>query len=236
MAVVLNDLFDYGLKIYQDTNGFKFSLDSLLLSEFVEIKKNDKNILDLCCGNAPLPLIIAKNHDVQITGVELQKEVVSLAEKSVKHNKLENKITIINDNAKNMVNSLKKNSFDIITCNPPFFKYENNNLTNIDEKKALARHEITITLKELLEIASILLKDNGTFYMVHRPERLEEILVAANKLGFHAKRIEFIFSKSDDYAIMVLLKFKKNSNIGIKIGEKIIDRNTKTYQNIFKRS
>jgi len=235
MAVLLNDLFDYDLKIYQDSEKFKFSLDSLLLSEFVDIKKSDKNLLDLCSGNAPLPLILANNHDINITGVEIQKEIYDLAVKSIMYNKLESKIKMLNINAKDTNNYFPGNNFDIITCNPPFFKVNKNSLLNENKEKAMARHEISITLEEIIQVSSTLLKDNGKFYLVHRPERLEEIITLANKYNLHVKEIEFIYTKPTDYAIMVLLKFVKNANIGVKIKSKIINRETKTYKNIFKR-
>jgi len=235
MAVLLNDLFDYDLKIYQDSEKFKFSLDSLLLSEFVDIKKSDKNLLDLCSGNAPLPLILANNHDINITGVEIQKEIYDLAVKSIMYNKLESKIKMLNINAKDTNNYFPGNNFDIITCNPPFFKVNKNSLLNENKEKAMARHEISITLEEIIQVSSTLLKDNGKFYLVHRPERLEDIITLANKYNLHVKEIEFIYTKLTDYAIMVLLKFVKNANIGVKIKSKIINRETKTYKNIFKK-
>ncbi len=235
MAVLLNDLFDYDLKIYQDSEKFKFSLDSLLLSEFVDIKKSDKNLLDLCSGNAPLPLILANNHDINITGVEIQKEIYDLAVKSIMYNKLESKIKMLNINAKDTNNYFPGNNFDIITCNPPFFKVNKNSLLNENKEKAMARHEISITLEEIIQVSSTLLKDNGKFYLVHRPERLEDIITLANKYNLHVKEIEFIYTKPTDYAIMVLLKFVKNANIGVKIKSKIINRETKTYKNIFKK-
>ena len=160
---VLNDLYDYGLKIYQDDHLFKFSLDSLLLAEFLKIEKSDKKLLDICSGNAPLPLIVAKNHKIEITGVEIQKEICDLAEKSIEINHLKN-IKMLNCNAKDLKNYFPGNNFDIITCNPPFFKVEKTSLINEEPKKAIARHEITITLKEILEIVKYLLKDNGIFY------------------------------------------------------------------------
>ena len=96
--VVLNDLYDYGLKIYQDSEKFKFSLDSLLLAEFIDIKNDDKKIIDFCSGNAPLPLIISKRYDKEVIGIEIQKERYDLANKSIKYNKLENKIKMLNVN------------------------------------------------------------------------------------------------------------------------------------------
>ena len=148
---VQNDLYCYGLKIYQDNELFKFSLDSLLLTEFVDIKKSDRKLLDLCSGNAPLPLIIASRHDIEVTGVEIQKEIYDLALKSIKENNLTN-IKMLNCNVKDLKNYFPGNNFDIITCNPPFFKVDKTSLINEDLKKAMARHEITITLEEILEV------------------------------------------------------------------------------------
>lgn len=235
MAQVLNDLFDYDLKIYQDSDYFKFSLDSLLLSEFVDIKQDDKKLLDLCSGNAPLPLILASRHDISITGIELQEPIYNLAIKSIKENHLEDRIKMLNINAKLINNYFPGNNFDIITCNPPFFKVQNSSLINEKYEKAVARHELTITLEEIITSSSKLLKDNGNFYLVHRPERLEEILNLANSNNLHVKEIQFIYTNLEEYAIMVLLKFTKNARIGTKIGSKVINRDTKTYQNIFKR-
>lgn len=233
--IVLNDLYDYGLKIYQDSEKFKFSLDSLLLAEFVDIKKNDRKILDFCSGNAPLPLILAKKFNKEITGIEIQKEIYDLALKSIAYNKLENKITMLNANVLEVKNYFSSNSFDIITCNPPFFKVDNSSLINTKKEVAIARHELTITLEQIIENASYLLKDNGKFYMVHRPERLEEILNVASINHLNVKLIKFISSKPEGYAIMVLLKFVKNANIGVKVSNEIINRNVKTYQNIFNK-
>ena len=231
---VQNDLYDYGLKIYQDNELFKFSLDSLLLTEFVDIKKSDRKLLDLCSGNAPLPLIIASRHDTEVTGVEIQKEIYDLALKSIKENNLTN-IKMLNCNVKDLRNYFPGNNFDIITCNPPFFKVDKTSLINEDLKKAMARHEITITLEEILEVVKYSLKESGTFYLVHRPERLEEILVLANKNNLHVKEMIFVYSNIKKDAIMVLLKFRKNARLGVKIKSVVINRNIKTYQNIFRK-
>ncbi|MDE5539978.1 MAG: methyltransferase [Bacilli bacterium] len=235
MSLVLNDLFDYNLKIYQDSKKFKFSLDSLLLAEFVDIKKNDGKLLDLCSGNAPLPLILTSKYNLEITGIEIQKEVYNLAIKSIEYNGLQDRIKILNINAKDTNNYFPGNNFDIITCNPPFFKVCNKALINENLEKALARHEIAITLNEIIDITSHLLKDNGKFYLVHRPERLEEIITLAHTKNLHVKEIAFIYTNINEYAIMVLLKFVKNGGQGVKVQSHIINRETTTYQNIFKK-
>lgn len=233
--VALNDLYDYGLKIYQDDDYFKFSLDSLLLSELVEVKEKDKNILDICTGNAPIPLVLGyKYPNTNITGVEIEEKIASLAEKSVNYNKLTN-IKILNMNALELTNYFPGNNLNIITCNPPYFKVSEESLINKNKIKAIARHEITITLEEIIELSSKLLANEGKFYLVHRPERIEEIINIANKNNLHVKEIHFIYTKLDECAIMVLLKFVKNSNFGTKIYSKVINRETKTYKDIFKR-
>ena len=230
---VLNDLYDYGLKIYQDNELFKFSLDSLLLAEFVNVNKNDKNLLDICSGNAPLPLIIGKKYNIDITGVEIQREIYLLAIKSIVENNLSN-IEMLNCNAKDLKNYFPGNNFDIITCNPPFFKVNETSLVNEERKKAIARHELTITLEEIFDIVKGLLKDKGAFYLVHRPSRLEEIINLATTHNLHVKKMIFIYSNWKKEAIMVLFKMVKNSSPGVKIKSVKIDRETKTYQNIFK--
>lgn len=233
--VVLNDLYDYGLKIYQDRELFKFSLDSLLLAEFIDIKKSDNKILDFCSGNAPVPLILAKRYNKEIIGIEIQKEIYDLAIKSIKYNNLEDKVTMINMNVLDIESRFPKNSFDVISCNPPFFKVDNTSLINTKKEVAIARHELTINLEETIKCASYLLKDNGKFYMVHRPVRLEEIINLASKYHLNVKIMKFIASKPEDYAIMVLLKFVKNAKVGVKVSTEIVNRNIKTYQNIFKK-
>lgn len=230
---VLNDLYDYGLKIYQDNELFKFSLDSLLLAEFVNVNKNDKNLLDICSGNAPLPLIIGKKYNIDITGVEIQREIYLLAIKSIVENNLSN-IEMLNCNAKDLKNYFPGNNFDIITCNPPFFKVNETSLINEERKKAIARHELTITLEEIFDIVKGLLKDKGAFYLVHRPSRLEEIINLATTHNLHVKKMIFIYSNWKKEAIMVLFKMVKYSSPGVKIKSVKIDRETKTYQNIFK--
>ncbi len=234
MAIVLNDLYDYGPKIYQDEDKFKFSLDSLLLSEFVEVNNNDKNLLDLCSGNAPLPLIITSKHNIAITGVELQKEIYDLANKSISYNSFDDKIKMLNMNAKDVPNYFPGNNFDIITCNPPFFKTNESSLINENYEKAVARHELTITFAEIVEVVSKMLRDNGKFYFVHRPERLEELINLCSKKHLTIKKMVFIYSKEETNAKMVLIKCVKNAKLGMKVESKLVNRNLKTYQNLFK--
>ena len=179
MTIVKNDLYDYyGFFIYQDEDNFKFSLDSILLAEFVDIDKKSNNIVDLCTGNAPVPLILSTNTDNKIYGVELQKSIADLAKMSINEDKLEDRIEIINDNIKNISNYFDAESVDIVTCNPPYFKVSNNSsLINENRIKAIARHELEMNLEDVMISARYLLKNKAPLYIVHRCDRLEELIV-----------------------------------------------------------
>ena len=187
----LNDLYDTGFKIYQSKDYFKFSLDSLLLANFVEFNFTDTLVLDLCTGNAPVPIILSENKKIKIYGFELQKEIYELAVKSIKVNQIDN-VEIINDDVKNSLNYFPGNNFDIVTCNPPYFKYTKNSIINENEIKSIARHEIKITLEDIIKIATKQLKAKGKFYIVHRSDRLIEIINYLNKYNFGIKKLQFV--------------------------------------------
>lgn len=219
----LNDLYDTGFKIYQSKDYFKFSLDSLLLANFVEINFTDKLVLDLCTGNAPVPIILSENKKVKIYGFELQKEIYELAVKSIKVNQIDN-VEIINDDVKNSLNYFPGNNFDIVTCNPPYFKYTKNSIINENEIKSIARHEIKITLENIIKIAAKQLKAKGKFYIVHRSDRLIEIINYLNKYNFGIKKLQFVYSSIDANSSMVLIEAKKDCKNDVKVLKPIIKK------------
>lgn len=238
MASVKNDLFDYdGLKIYQYDDKFKFSLDSILLAEFVEIKNNIKTIVDFCTGNAPVPLILSTKTNARIYGFELQPNIYDLAKKSVKENNLESQINIVNANLTDVLKYILPESVDAVTCNPPYFKYnKGKSLINEDEEKAIARHEIAMNLDELVDSAKYILKNKAPLYLVHRCERLEEILECLAKYNFRVKTLQFIYAGYKKEAIMVLIKATKNGNIGnLKVMSPIDVLQQKSYKGIFEK-
>ena len=236
MKKVLNWLYDYpNLKLYQYESGFKFSLDSILLAEFAEIRKNETKILDLCTGNGVIPTILAWKTKKKIVGIELQKEIYDLAVLSLKVNNLEDKIKYICDDVKNINNYYKEESFDVILCNPPYFPYHNKNFVNKSDLKKVARHEICIDLKSVMEVASKMLRSKGRLYLVHIPERLDEILVLAHQYHLAAKEIQLIYSKENENATIVLISFLKNGKFGVKVRPGIDISNKDTYQNLFRR-
>ena len=214
----LNDLVGYkDLKIYQNSDWFSFSLDSVLLPNFVSINKSINTIMDLCCGNAPIPLILSTKTKAKIIGVELQKDIYDLALKTVKYNNLEKQIELENINVKDLKEKYSGGSIDIITCNPPYFKYQENSNINDDIHKVIARHEKEITLEEIVDTAHYLLKTNGVLALVHRTDRLIEIINVFNKYGLEVKKLRFIYPKYNSESNMILIEGRKNGNTGLKV-------------------
>ena len=215
---VINYLLGYkDYYIVQNTDMFNFSLDSVLLPNFATINTNVKNILDIGCGNAPIPLILSTKTNANIIGVEIQKEVYELALKSVRINNLESRIKIINGDINEMYNLFETETFDIITCNPPFFKVSDGSNFNDSDYKTIARHEIKLNLDQIFKISKKLLKNNGNIVMVHRPERLVDIITSMKKYNIEPKRIQFVYPKKDRDANILLIEGKKNGRPGIKI-------------------
>ncbi len=222
---VVNDLLGYqDYKIVQNSKYFSFSLDSILLPNFVNIPKNTKVILDFCTGNAPIPIILSTRcgEKTKIYGIELQKEIYEMAEESLKINKLENRIKLINDNIKNVDKYFEINSIDIITVNPPYFKLNEKSKQNDLIEKRIARHEVEITLKEIIELSKKMLKNDGIIAMVHRTDRLIEIITLMEENNIEPKVIQFIYPKENTNSNLVLIEGRKNANSGLKILEPLI--------------
>lgn len=231
----LNDLLEYSnRKIYQNSNWFAFSIDSVLLANFVTLTPSNKRILDIGTGTAPIPLILSLKTKAHITGVEIQEDVAKLAEKSIKYNHLEKQIDIVSQDIKEFSRSMESDSYDVIVCNPPYFKVNEKSYHNIDFHKTLARHELTLELEEVFRCVKKLLKNNGVFAMVHRTSRIIEILNLYKKYGLEPKKIQFIYPKKNQESNLVLIEGVKNGRMGTKVLSPLIvheddNRYTKEY-------
>lgn len=234
MKKTLNWVFDYpNLQIYQFKEGFKFSLDSILLAEYVKIRKNEEKIIDLCTGNGIIPILLHYKYQKKVIGVEIQPEIAQLAQESVQINKMNDSISILECNVLDLKQRFAKESFQVVVSNPPYFKYHNEQYVNDNLIKGIARHELKISLKELFQVASYLLKERGRFYLVHIPERIEEIILYANENNLAVKTLQFISSKEGEKPILVLASFMKNGKVGCKVAPQISIGNLDTYQNLF---
>lgn len=215
---VINDLLGYdGLKIIQSPEMFNFSLDSTLLANFVSINKNVKNLVDLGTGNAPVPMFLSLRTNAKIIGVEIQEEVYNLAKRNIKLNNLENQISIIHGDMKNIHQEIGYNNYDVVVCNPPFFKLNKDSNINKNDYLTIARHEVKVTLKEMVAEAGTLLNNRGTFAMVHRPDRLVEILEVMQANKIYPKRLRFVYPRFNKEANTILIEGKKSNPGGLRI-------------------
>lgn len=211
----INDLYDYGYKIVQKSDYFKFSLDSMLLANFVNIIMSDSKLLDFCTGNCPIPIILS-NSIKNIVAFEVQKEIYELGDESLKLNNINN-VKLINDDIKNIGNYYEEGYFDIITCNPPYFKVIDSSRINDNNVKAIARHEILIKLEDIVSLAYKFLRDKGKLYIVYRPDRLMELLKLFDKYKFGVKKLQCCYNNSDSLSSMILIEAMKNGQDDLKI-------------------
>lgn len=204
------------------------------------VLKNNMKIIDFCTGNAPIPIILSTLTDSNIIGVELQKEIYNLAVQSVKINNLEDRITLLNMNVLDIFNVYETDSFDLITCNPPYFRVNEFSNLNNNMIKSIARHEIEIKLEDICRISKKLLKNNGSLVLVHRTDRLSEIINMLLKYNLQPKRIRFLYPKELENSNLVLIDARKNGNIGLKVLPPLICHNmdgsyTKEVLDMFRR-
>ena len=203
--------------IYQNDDYFAFSLDSVLLANFVTLRLSDKNIIDFCSGNAPVPMLMSFRTKARIFGVELQKEVYDLGYDSIVENKMDEQITLINGDVKNISDYFDAESMDVVTCNPPYFKYQNDSLVNQSDIKTIARHEVKLELDDVIRAAKYVLKNGGKFAIVHRPERMVEIINLMQKYGIEPKKMRLIYPKTGKDANILLIEGIKNGKVGLEI-------------------
>lgn len=215
---VINDLLGYdGLKIIQRPDMFNFSLDSTLLANFVTINKNTDKIVDLGTGNGPIPLFLSIRTKAKIIGIEIQKDAFELAKRNVKINNLEQQIEIINADLKNIYQKIGHHTFNLVTSNPPYFKVTNEANVNKNDYLTIARHEILVTLEDVIKEASLLLKHGGYFTMVHRPDRLLDILGLLRDYKLEPKRLRLVYPKPNKECNTILIEARKSNQGGLRI-------------------
>ena len=222
---VKNRLLNFDKIIYQDDEWFKFSLDSVLLSNFVTINMKCKKIMDLCCGNAPIPMLLSYRTKANIDGIELQKCIYDLGIESIIENKLDKQINLVCGDIKDIKSNYSSDSYDTVVCNPPYFKTKSDGFFNDNDVKAIARHEIMANLDDIIENASYLLKTGGNFAMVHRTERFIEIIDCLKKYKLEPKKIQYIYPKNESNSDLFLIEATKNGKSGVKILPGIVIHN-----------
>lgn len=195
------------LRIIQNKNWFCFGIDAVLLADFADVRKNNL-VMDIGTGNGIIPLLLAAKTDaLHIDGLEIQTDVAEMAKRSVGLNNLCDKINIITGD---VVGYRSQVQYDVVVCNPPY-KPAETGLTNPDEKLRIARHEVMCNLSDIIKTASKLLKPHGRFALVHRPERLVDIMCNMREHNVEPKRIRYIQSYVDERPVMVMVEGQKCS-------------------------
>lgn len=212
----IDDLQCNNLKIIQNSNFFKFGIDAVLLSNFVKTTKRNLTVVDLGTGTGIIPILLTAKIDVnKIYAVEIQEKVAEMAKRSVKLNNLEDKIEVLNIDLKETENHLQESSIDIIVTNPPY-QTNNSGLQNENEEKRISRHEIYCNIEDICKSSKYLLKDKGEIYMVHRPERLVDVIYNLRKYKLEPKELRYVQSNIDGAPVLVLIKAVKNGRSFLK--------------------
>ena len=210
----IDDLNLNGKKIIQDTDLFLFGMDSVLLANKVKGTNKDTVVIDLGTGSAVMPVIIAEKNNVgKIIGVELQQKMYDLAVKNVEYNKLQGKVSVLKENLKN-VDSIRKyviectgkDKVDIVISNPPYKKLGTGSKNEVDEKY-IARHEVECELEDIFKTASKLLKFKGKLYLVHKPERMADLISLAKKYNLEPKEMQFLQPTITKKPSIVLMEY-----------------------------
>jgi tRNA1(Val) A37 N6-methylase TrmN6 len=212
----LDNLLAEDLKIIQNTSVSAFSLDAVLLANFVYVPVQKGNMIDLCTGNGVIPLIISKKTKGKLFGVEIQDKVYDMAKRSVIYNNLDEQITLFHGDIKDMPEQLGQGKYEVVTCNPPYFTTKDSFKLKESDHLAIARHEILCTLEDAIAVSSKLVKNNGKVAFVHRPNRFIDIVELMKKYQIEPKRVRFVHPKEGKEANTILVEGIKNGKPDIK--------------------
>ncbi|TWT12218.1 tRNA1(Val) (adenine(37)-N6)-methyltransferase [Streptococcus sp. sy004] len=214
----IDQLFSTDVKIIQNRDVFSYSIDSVLLSRFPKYPQKNGLIVDLCSGNGAVALFASSQTKSSILAIELQERLADMAKRSVKLNQLDQQVTVVQDDLKNLLQHVPRSQVDLIVCNPPYFKASDTSKKNLSEHYLLARHEITTNLDEICQVSQQGLKSNGRLALVHRPDRFLEIIDTLKTYKLAPKRVQFVYPKNHKEANMLLIEAIKDGSMdGFKI-------------------
>lgn len=222
--IILQDdeRFDYlmndsTMKIIQSPSIFSYSLDAVLLASFTYVPIKKGNILDLCTGNGVIPLLLSKRTYGHIIGVEIQERLANMAERSVQLNGLSEQIKIVNEDLKKIKPIVGQSKYDVVTCNPPYFSTPKQTEHNKNDYLTIARHEVCCTLEDVVKACKLHVKPGGKVSLVHRPERLVDIITLFRAYKIEPKRMQLVYPKQGREANTLLIEGVRDGKPGLNI-------------------
>lgn len=216
-----DSIFDGHLRIKQQRCGYRFSIDAVILAYHADPKTDDR-VVDLGTGCGVIPLIMAYRHpSIAVYGIEVQTELAAIADLNVKDNQLTGRISIICKDMKKLKISTISGPVDLVTCNPPFRKAKSGRI-NPNQQRAVARHEIKVTVKDVVQAARRILRPRGKFLMIYTAERMADLFSQLGSAGMEPKRLRTVHSAAGKEAKLILVEALKGGRPGIKIGPPLI--------------
>ena len=205
-----------GYKLIQDTDGFCYGIDAVLLADF-SVCDNTESVLDLCCGNGAVSFIIsAKYSPERIAGLEVQKSAAELARRNAELNRLENKISFVCGDAVDIQKYFHSESFDLVVCNPPYFE-KSMGIPCGENEKHIARHETSAGLADFIKAGRYVLKKGGRMCLIHRPSRLPDLFFEARRAGMEPKEMRFVVPYKGEAPNLVLVQLVKGAGREMKV-------------------
>ncbi|UCD71169.1 MAG: tRNA1(Val) (adenine(37)-N6)-methyltransferase [Syntrophobacterales bacterium] len=212
----LDHLFPGNIKIFQKKKGYRFSIDSILLAHFVRLKEGQK-VVDLGTGSGVIPIILAKKaKSTEIWGVEIQDELAKMAKRNIEINHLQGRVHILQGDARNLVNRMESEEFDIVLTNPPYRKIRSGRL-NPQRQKAIARHEIKGSLTDMAKIGFCLLRPKASFYLVYPAVRIADLITCVRESHLEPKRLRLVHPNMEKGAQLILVEAIKWGRPGVEI-------------------
>jgi tRNA1Val (adenine37-N6)-methyltransferase len=222
MKTLTTDTFlDGHIQVKQSRQGYRFSIDAAIVAGHAKPRPNDKTI-DLGTGCGIIPLILAYRYpDIKVFGIEVQEELAEIAALNVEENGLKDRVTILCRDMKSLKHHMTSGPADLVVSNPPYRKTESGRI-NPDNQRAIARHEIKITLSDVVNTASRMLNISGRFVTVYPAERMTDLLTQMRSEDIEPKFLRMIHSGKDTEAKLVLVEGTRGGGPGIKVGLPLI--------------
>lgn len=215
----LDDLEYQGLKIIQDPHGYKFSTDSVLLANFGRAKQSDVYV-DLCSGSGVVAILFSCKNKIQKGYcVEIQDKLADMCNRSILYNNLDDRLSVLNIDLKDCLKTIKEESVDVITVNPP---YNTNGVMSDIGEIAMATHEVKITWQEIVQVSSKILKYGGKLFLVHRADRLIDVVDALRNFKIEPKVLRVVYPKVSKEPNLILIEAKKGAKPGLKIMQPLV--------------